>query len=487
MWGSIKRQRIDVAAQAARKLGLGLLSLIVIFPICLSNAYATAMSMGPVHRYESAYDKQQGNSSALIYPDKAYIYDYSVEHLTYLYGDTNGQVVEQVFTNPVGTQYAKKYVFDAKVGCWRIDSIKGKCSINNIEGVSWLGIYLSNLAQNELGMWRYEIRVNGTANYTQQFRIVSGHLRIVGGNPQRAQPNAVSAPMEIQLVEDDGITPLNTKGEGVWYEITSSPRVGAGDTAAFITRNGLDDGTRRTWDTPPLDIGGFARMYLHYGSVEGQYNVTVTTRFAPFEPQTFVLTASVNGEGDPTDKKNLGEPDCVEGAGRAAATGNPINVATGNKYQKETDMVLTAPALLELVRHYNSMEGSLNSLGWNWRHGYERSIKLVTIGSGKNATQIAYVTREDGRQYTYNLSSGAWVSESDVQAVLVQTASGWVVTERNITETYNVSGALTSIRFIDGRTVNLVYDAQTAQLVQVSDDVGSRLMFAYNAGGWSVP
>ncbi len=39
----------------------------------------------------------------------------------------------------------------------------------------------------------------------------------------------------------------------------------------------------------------------------------------------------------------------------SAAAGNPINIITGNKYQREVDMAALPGVLgLELVRHYNS-------------------------------------------------------------------------------------------------------------------------------------
>jgi RHS repeat-associated protein len=289
-------------------------------------------------------------------------------------------------------------------------------------------------------------------------------------------------------VEHDGITPLNTYGEGIRYTITSTPRIGSGDTAPSVSRDGID-GSTRTWDIAPVDVGGFAGMYLYYGSVEGQYQVTVTTRFAPFEPQTFTLTASATGEGDPTDPKNLGKPDCVDGAGTAASGGrptsvsNPINITTGNKYQEETDLIMPQPALLQFVRYYNSLEDKLNALGWNWRHDYDRSIEVVTTGKGKSATQTAYVTRDDGRVYTYTDINGTWVSDLDVMATLTQTATGWSVSENNVTETFDADGKLLSIQNLDGRTINLTYDALTSRLSQVTDDIGSSITFAYNAQG----
>ena len=52
--------------------------------------------------------------------------------------------------------------------------------------------------------------------------------------------------------------------------------------------------------------------------------------------------------------------------------GNPVHLATGNKYQLDIDLPATrnAPGL-ELVRHYNARDTRSGSLGRNWRLSYD--------------------------------------------------------------------------------------------------------------------
>ena len=86
---------------------------------------------------------------------------------------------------------------------------------------------------------------------------------------------------------------------------------------------------------------------------------------------TFLLLGNARACGPNT----AGEP-C------AAGVGNPINVITGNKYQREVDMPALPGVLgLEIVRHYNSDFSSPNIangiLGRGWKLGYETSLYAI--------------------------------------------------------------------------------------------------------------
>ncbi|RTZ43329.1 hypothetical protein EKL30_10685 [Candidimonas sp. SYP-B2681] len=61
--------------------------------------------------------------------------------------------------------------------------------------------------------------------------------------------------------------------------------------------------------------------------------------------------------------------------GLSLAAGNPINVATGNKYQLETDLPAN-PNLpgIEIVRHYNGLDGRASILGTGWTLSYDTRL-----------------------------------------------------------------------------------------------------------------
>ena len=83
----------------------------------------------------------------------------------------------------------------------------------------------------------------------------------------------------------------------------------------------------------------------------------------------------------------LGSPCAIGGVASAGAwqassnlsAGNPINLASGNKYQQDLDLPAHPSARgLELVRHYNSLDPRSNSLGQGWQYSYD--TRLVQAG-----------------------------------------------------------------------------------------------------------
>src|SRR3546814_13694850 len=61
------------------------------------------------------------------------------------------------------------------------------------------------------------------------------------------------------------------------------------------------------------------------------------------------------------------------------AAGNPVHLATGNKYQKEIDLPAhpAAPGL-EIVRHYNALDRRPSVLGQGWALSYD--TRLFQVG-----------------------------------------------------------------------------------------------------------
>ena len=103
------------------------------------------------------------------------------------------------------------------------------------------------------------------------------------------------------------------------------------------------------------------------------------------------------------DPKNEGVPDCPNGC-----VSNPINTATGNKFQTETDFVGASNTGLSLKRYYNNQDTSTSPFGPNWRDTWHRSLSVSTDGN------TVTVTREDGRVDTFKKNtSGAAVSIPD--------------------------------------------------------------------------
>jgi RHS repeat-associated protein len=161
---------------------------------------------------------------------------------------------------------------------------------------------------------------------------------------------------------------------------------------------------------------------------------------------------------------------------------DPINAATGNTFEVETDYVAPANTHLELRRFFNSL--GLNSVGFGllWRSSYDRSLYS---GPG---SQLAQVTESNGRVDSFWLINGIWVGATDVPTVLTQVPAsgpqtGWqAVTGEDTIENYNLAGRLTSLTSRGGLTTTLIYNASN-QLTTVTGPFGQILTFSYDSSG----
>ncbi len=207
--------------------------------------------------------------------------------------------------------------------------------------------------------------------------------------------------------------------------------------------------------------------------------------------------------------KNLGAP--------CPACGNPIGIATGNKFERELDYQGAGDFPLKLERFYNSLaynngESSqygfygyvasfgeqglyslsynesdnpfwsnvgLNAVGQGWRHSYQRAINA--LDSSNSLGFAAFVYRPDGRVYTFWRYNGAFVPPADVADQLTQLADGgfqYRDASNDELETYDATGRLLSIQNRAGETQTMSYNEQ-GWLSQVTDAYGHSLTFQY--------
>ena len=189
------------------------------------------------------------------------------------------------------------------------------------------------------------------------------------------------------------------------------------------------------------------------------------------------------------DAKNLGA--CT---GPNQIAGNPVSIASGNKFQQEDDVAPGPFGTLGVRRYYNSVRIGSYELGLQWRHTYDRVATPVAIAT---AGAIAKVSRPDGKQFTFSRAGATWTAERDVADRLLPVVDagnslvGWhYVTTSDEIEAYDASGKLQSITARNGMTQTLVYsDVSTpgvpraGLLIQVADSLGRSIGFAYDAQG----
>lgn len=199
--------------------------------------------------------------------------------------------------------------------------------------------------------------------------------------------------------------------------------------------------------------------------------------------------------------KNLG---CSCGpAGNSPIIGNPINAATGNKYEEEADF---SQGDLSFIRYYNSDPNAVSStMGFSWISSYDRSISFAPQYSSNNevvAPTLVRVLRSNGQMLAFNKTNGVWVSGSgsdvDDQLTEIDNADGTVaswslfVADMRQYEAYTALGELQSISDQSRVLVSLTYTPGTQQssistalspglLSTVTDAHGLSLTFHYDS------
>lgn len=167
--------------------------------------------------------------------------------------------------------------------------------------------------------------------------------------------------------------------------------------------------------------------------------------------------------------------------------GDPINIATGNQYESETDYATFGSFPIALSRYYNSIDSDqLNSFGKHWRASYSRSISLKNTGGGWQMT----VTRDDGQVLLFknanpNYYWETWTgpSYSTLRATTYYVAGYWwsgvqLTTDQDETELYSLAGKLLSITNRAGKTQSFGYDG-LGRLVSIVDPYGRTLTLSY--------
>jgi len=175
--------------------------------------------------------------------------------------------------------------------------------------------------------------------------------------------------------------------------------------------------------------------------------------------------------------------------------GNPVNVATGNRYLEERDYVGAGAFPLEYTRHYNSLAFTPSqppttgprvfTKSPNWQGTYDRVVLLTE----HPRFPVARAYRHTGRVITFKQSGTQWVADADVKERLTQlfdgsgNPAGWTLTTTSDeTETYDSEGKLVLLRSRAGVTQSLSYNVK-GKLITVTHSFGGQLIFGYDTSG----
>ncbi|HEX7817225.1 RHS repeat-associated core domain-containing protein [Dyella sp.] len=207
------------------------------------------------------------------------------------------------------------------------------------------------------------------------------------------------------------------------------------------------------------------------------------------------------GKGSSQMASTAGGAGC-QCAAKAAATmgapvgGDPINLATGNKYQQDEDYT---GGELTFRRFYNSVTSvQPSSLGPQWRHSFDASLEFNRLDPGGiSGAQNILLHRPDGSAESFQKQTGTWVSDVDVVDTLTEQDDGngnamsytafiaatleheIYSTDGRIRSIVSPSGAVTTFVYSDGSTP-ATQAPTTGLLIAVTAPSGRSLGFFYD-------
>ncbi len=182
------------------------------------------------------------------------------------------------------------------------------------------------------------------------------------------------------------------------------------------------------------------------------------------------------GEGPPPQSLD------ITSAGGTNGGTDPINIATGNLYEKVTDYTTVGTNPLALVRSYNSMSYNRNEfptlMGVNWRTNFDRYIRVVSASQataerpGRTGSQLR-AERWHG-DAGYRCRCQAHIFRHYLHADRFRRHG------RNIYRHERARDVLSSIAWPNGYTQTINYTSGV--LTSVSDSYSRSLSFTYTSG-----
>jgi RHS repeat-associated protein len=184
-------------------------------------------------------------------------------------------------------------------------------------------------------------------------------------------------------------------------------------------------------------------------------------------PPAQTETQGLNNPASPP----ISENQCLKGA--------PINCATGNQTEEQTDLAVggRGPAL-HVTRTYNSQAAAEaeepGAWGYGWSGPYSSHLDFGEEGA-------ITVVQENGATAAFLLEEGEYVPGPWVQATLVKVGENYVFTLPDQEKLrFNSEGRLTEQEDRNGNSLSMSYES--GNLTAVEDDVERKLEFFYLEG-----
>jgi RHS repeat-associated protein len=157
--------------------------------------------------------------------------------------------------------------------------------------------------------------------------------------------------------------------------------------------------------------------------------------------------------------------------------GKPVNCATGNQTEEQTDLVLggRGPAL-GVTRTYNSQAAAeakeAGPWGYGWSGPYSSHLEF-----NKESGAVT-VVQENGAVATFELEEGKYVPGPWIQATLAKEGTNYIFTLPDQEKLkFNSEGKLTEQKDRNGNALTLTYES--GKLIAVKETAGRTLFFFY--------
>jgi RHS repeat-associated protein len=182
----------------------------------------------------------------------------------------------------------------------------------------------------------------------------------------------------------------------------------------------------------------------------------------------------------PTGSEGYGPKNPSETTPRSGCGQWPVNCATGNQYEDQTDLSIPGRGIgLSLTRYYNSLAAGVSGpFGNGWSSSF--SDHLAVNRTGGTAT----LTQANGSTVPFTINGSAFVAPGWVHGSLVQNADGtYTYTLANQTSFhFDSSGRLLSEAGRNGETTSVAYDSK-GRLSTITDPAGRTITLTYGKGG----
>ncbi len=266
-----------------------------------------------------------------------------------------------------------------------------------------------------------------------------------------------------------------------WNELTQRCEVapyrieliGASSTKALIAGPVLAQTAKVTSNGAPVS-GRSVTVTITGGATAGgttngagEFNFTYVP---PYKATTDTLTGTCDGCASAATKQIN-----VQSCDLCGGVGNPIQPATGEKLQDESDWFDSGAHPLSFVRHYRSLYNTDAGMGPMWSHNY-----AATAFKGNADSHIRF---GDGRKVLFKrAATGGWVADN-YKDTLAEDAAGLTYTRASDESRWRFDGTgrLLSITQRNGWTMSMAYAADRLQ--SVTNAFGRRLQFNYSAQG----